>query len=146
MSDPTRPAPSDFIREIVEQHNASGRFGGRVHTRFPPEPNGYLHIGHAKAIHIDFGIAAQYGGKCNLRYDDTNPANDPFLIDVRAPADYAKGHIKGAVSIPWKTQLRLEDVWSLPSGVPIVTYCACGPGEADSTDFARQPTTRPLGS
>ncbi|MCX7029822.1 MAG: glutamine--tRNA ligase/YqeY domain fusion protein, partial [Spirochaetes bacterium] len=76
MSDPTRPVPSDFIREIVEQHNESGRFGGRVLTRFPPEPNGYLHIGHAKAIHITFGIAAQFGGKCNLRYDDTNPAKE----------------------------------------------------------------------
>jgi len=76
MTDPARPVPSDFIREIVEEHNANGRFGGRVHTRFPPEPNGYLHIGHAKAIHIDFGIAAQHGGKCNLRYDDTNPTKE----------------------------------------------------------------------
>ena len=60
------------------------------------------------------------------------------VIDVQPKAVYDKGHIEGAVSIPWKTQLRLEDVWSLPSGVPIVTYCACGPGEADSNDFARQ--------
>lgn len=60
------------------------------------------------------------------------------IIDVQPKAVYDKGHIKGAVSIPWKTQLRLEDVWSLPSGIPIVTYCACGPGEADSNDFARQ--------
>jgi rhodanese-related sulfurtransferase len=62
------------------------------------------------------------------------------VIDVQPVVIYNRGHIKGAVSIPWKTQLRLEDVWSLPSGVPIVTYCACGPGEADSYDFARQLT------
>ena len=60
------------------------------------------------------------------------------VIDVQPKIIYNKGHIKGAVSIPWKTQLRLEDVWSLPSGVPIVTYCACGPGEADSDNFAGQ--------
>ncbi len=67
------PATSDFIRDIVRSDNAQGTYAGRVQTRFPPEPNGYLHIGHAKAIVVDFGIAAEFGGVCNLRLDDTNP-------------------------------------------------------------------------
>ena len=68
--------PSNFIRDIIIEDIKSGKHGGRVQTRFPPEPNGYLHIGHAKAISLDFGLAAEFGGQCNLRFDDTNPSKE----------------------------------------------------------------------
>jgi glutaminyl-tRNA synthetase len=79
-------AGSNFVRKIIEEDLKTHRFDGRVHTRFPPEPNGYLHIGHAKAICLDFGMAEAYGGLCNLRFDDTNP--------VKEEAEYVESMIE----------------------------------------------------
>ena len=76
MPEENEKTPKNFIQEIIEEDNRTGKWSARVQTRFPPEPNGYLHIGHAKSICLNFGLAEQYGGKCNLRFDDTNPVKE----------------------------------------------------------------------
>ncbi len=89
MAGTEEPKPSHFIREIITRDMETNKYGKRVHTRFPPEPNGYLHIGHAKSICLNFGLAAEFGGLCNLRFDDTNPSKeeveyvDSIMEDVR---------------------------------------------------------------
>ena len=85
-NDAARPESRDFLRTRIETDIRTGKYGGRVATRFPPEPNGYLHIGHAKAICLNFGVAEEYGGTCNLRYDDTNPdtATQEYVDSMQA--------------------------------------------------------------
>jgi glutaminyl-tRNA synthetase len=89
MTPTNEPTPSNFIRDIIIDDLKTNKYEGRVHTRFPPEPNGYLHVGHAKSIHLNFGLAKEFGGKCNLRFDDTNPEKedveyvDSIIEDVR---------------------------------------------------------------
>ncbi|MDP6506624.1 MAG: glutamine--tRNA ligase, partial [Planctomycetota bacterium] len=89
MSNEETTKSDHFIRQIIKEDNASGKHKGKVLTRFPPEPNGYLHIGHAKSICLNFGVAEEFGGKCNLRFDDTNPVKedveyvDSIMEDVR---------------------------------------------------------------
>jgi glutaminyl-tRNA synthetase len=89
----------NFIEEIIQADDRSGKWAGRVHTRFPPEPNGYLHIGHAKSICLNFGLAKRYGGKCNLRFDDTNP--------VAEEEEYVKSIIEDVrwLGVDWEDRL-----------------------------------------
>jgi glutaminyl-tRNA synthetase len=91
---PAAAGPTDFIRTIVEDDVAAGRHGGRVATRFPPEPNGYLHIGHAKSICLNFGVAGEFGGTCNLRFDDTNPTREDveYVDAIKADVEWLGFH------------------------------------------------------
>ena len=96
---PAAPVPTNFIREIILDDLKTNKHAGRVHTRFPPEPNGYLHVGHAKSINLNFGFAQEFGGKCNLRFDDTNPSKeeteyvDSIIEDVHWLGGDWQGHM-----------------------------------------------------
>ena len=92
-STPENSVGLDFLHVRINQDNASGRFGKKVHTRFPPEPHGYLHIGHAKSICINFGLAQEYGGLCNLRFDDTNPVKEDteYVDSIREDVHWLGG-------------------------------------------------------
>src|SRR5215208_5861340 len=131
---PAEPAPSDFIRDIVARDVASGKYR-QIHTRFPPEPNGYLHIGHAKSICLNFGIAREFGGVCNLRMDDTNPTKedveyvDSIIEDVKwLIADWAddrlglkpKGKTPDSIAVDGRPDFYLSATnakHSLPGGL-----------------------------
>ncbi len=97
---PGAAEPSGFIRQMISRDLASGKHGGRVHTRFPPEPNGYLHIGHAKSICLNFTLAEEYGGHCNLRFDDTNP-----LKESQEFVDSIKDNIRW-LGFRWRGEVR----------------------------------------
>src|SRR6058998_3452700 len=96
-------APVDFIRAIVDEDLAAGKHHGRVSTRFPPEPNGYLHIGHAKSICLNFGIAEERGGICNLRFDDTNPTKEDveYVDAIRDDVEW--------LGFKWEAELYASD-------------------------------------
>jgi glutaminyl-tRNA synthetase len=129
MPDPNanqgQPAPEhqDFLREMVQQDLAAGRYS-EVVTRFPPEPNGYLHIGHAKSICLNFGIARQFGGRCNLRMDDTNPATEDveYVDSITADVDWLiAGWADQCLSLKWAGRLPekrdlggREDYYAVP--------------------------------
>src|SRR5690349_23168685 len=107
------PTPSlNFIQEIVEEHNRTGKFGGRVQTRFPPEPNGYLHIGHSKSICLNFGLAQKYGGKTNLRFDDTNPVTEDteYVESIKADIRW--------LGYEWAGELYASDYFEQLSRMP----------------------------
>lgn len=108
------PTQSNFIRDTIIEDLKTGKYQGRVHTRFPPEPNGYLHVGHAKAIGLNFGLAAEFGGKCNLRFDDTNPEKEEteYVESIIEDVTWLGGDFGGGVFYASDYFQRLYD-WAV---------------------------------
>ena len=102
---PEPAAPVDFIRQIIDEDLAAGKNHGRLATRFPPEPNGYLHIGHAKSICLNFGVVAERGGTCNLRFDDTNPVKEDveYVESIKRDVEW--------LGFKWDALLYASDYW-----------------------------------
>src|SRR5580698_5605028 len=107
----------NFLEEIIEADIAAGKNNGRVHTRFPPEPNGYLHIGHATAICLNFGLARKYNGQCNLRFDDTNPVTEETEY-VDSIKNDIKWLLAGTGSV-WANELYASDYFETLYGYAV---------------------------
>ena len=142
----TPPAPSDFIRDIVAAHVAENKYP-KIHTRFPPEPNGYLHIGHAKSICLNFGIAREFGGICNLRLDDTNPTKEDVEYVESIQADvrwlisaWAEDHLgmKPKGETPAAQTVNGKPDYYLPAVIPNPLVPHVGPDERLDRTIARE--------
>src|SRR6266446_7845733 len=133
------PTPSDFIRDIVSEDIRSGKYK-QIHTRFPPEPNGYLHIGHAKSICLNFGIAREFGGICNLRMDDTNPTKE----DVEY-VDSITEDVKWLISAWADDRLGLKPKGAIPGGQTVNgrpdSYLGAVVGQASSLSHSAENTS-----
>jgi glutaminyl-tRNA synthetase len=144
----TSPTPSDFIRDIVSKHVAEGKYP-RIHTRFPPEPNGYLHIGHAKSICLNFGIAREFGGVCNLRMDDTNPTKEDieYVESIQTDVNWliaGWADDKLGLKPKGKTPEALAEEGKRDFYLPPVVGRAGSPLPADGAHGVTRPTLEPF--
>jgi glutaminyl-tRNA synthetase len=142
------PAPSDFIRDIVAAHLAENKYP-KIHTRFPPEPNGYLHIGHAKSICLNFGIAREFGGVCNLRMDDTNPAKEDveYVDSIQADVNWLIGdwaEDRLGLKPKGKTPETISGDGKRDFYLPSVIGRAGSPLPADGAHGVTRPTLEPF--
>ena len=144
----TAAAPSDFIRDIVAKHVAEKKYP-QIHTRFPPEPNGYLHIGHAKSICLNFGIAREFGGICNLRMDDTNPTKEDveYVDSITEDVNWLIGgwaDDKLGLKPKGKTPDTITSNGKPDFYLPAVVGRAGSPSPADDAHGATRPTLEPF--
>ena len=134
-----------FVEQFVKEDLEAGKNGGRLQTRFPPEPNGYIHIGHAKAICMDFGVAEEFGGKCNLRFDDTNPTkeNTEYVENIMSDIKWLGFHWENVYyASDYFEKLWDFAVWLIKKGLGRpgwvgVPFCSAICSEVCSSTYAR---------